>query len=156
MPIVEHPTDVNKIQETLRNRGHYRGKIDGVFGLRTRASIREFQKAENLPVTGHLDAQTAGKLGVTPEERGEAGYETPAGKPSAGIKWTGRPSKPRRNAVKKIASPGDRAEREKHFKLRTTTARNSLSSFQWRSKANKASRQLYFKPSSPLYCWVIP
>ena len=76
VPVVEHPTDVNKIQETLRDRGHYRGKIDGVFGLRTRASIRGFQKAENLPVTGHLDAQTAGRLGVSPEEREHAGYET--------------------------------------------------------------------------------
>jgi hypothetical protein len=113
VPVVEHRTDVNKIQETLRNKGHYRGKIDGVFSLRTRASIRGFQKAENLPVTGHLDAQTAGKLGVTPEKREPAGYETSRGKPSAGIKWARRPSKPRRNSVKELASPGDRANREK-------------------------------------------
>jgi peptidoglycan hydrolase-like protein with peptidoglycan-binding domain len=83
--VAGHPTDVSKMQETLRNKGHYRGKIDGVFGLRTRASIRAYQKAENLPVTGQLDTQTAGKLGVSPEDRKEIDREAAKGKPSAGI-----------------------------------------------------------------------
>jgi peptidoglycan hydrolase-like protein with peptidoglycan-binding domain len=83
--------DVRGMQQTLQDEGHYRGKIDGLFGLRTRASIRGFQKAEKLPVTGQLDAQTAGKLGVRPEVREETGYETPQDKPSAGIKRTKAP-----------------------------------------------------------------
>ena len=70
----------------LQDEGHYRGKIDGMFGLRTRASIRGFQKAEHLPVTGQLDVQTASKLGVRPESRGDTGDET-QDKPSAGITW---------------------------------------------------------------------
>src|ERR1700738_2197728 len=49
-----------------------RGEVDGVSGLRTWASIRGFQKAENLPVTGQLDPQTAAKLGVRPEGRAES------------------------------------------------------------------------------------
>jgi len=83
-------------------------KVDGALGLRTRASIREFQRAENLPVTGQLDVQTAGKLGVTPEVRTETIYETTKDKPSAGIKWTKdsrRPSKTRRLAVKRVVAP---------------------------------------------------
>jgi peptidoglycan hydrolase-like protein with peptidoglycan-binding domain len=98
-----HPNDINKVQQTLLDKGHYRGKVDGVFGLRTRASIRAYQKAENLLVTGQLDNQTAGKLGVTPEGRDGAGYETPHGKPSAGIKWTKgsrRSGRTRPNAAK--------------------------------------------------------
>jgi len=87
VPAVELGNDVRKMQQTLRDKGHYRGDIDGVFGLRTRASIRGLQKAENLPVTGQLDAETAGKLGVRPEVRAETGYETTQDKPSAGIKW---------------------------------------------------------------------
>jgi peptidoglycan hydrolase-like protein with peptidoglycan-binding domain len=57
---VEDRNDIKKLQETLRDNGHYRGEVDGVLGLRTRASIRTYQRAENLPVTGELDAETAG------------------------------------------------------------------------------------------------
>lgn len=96
MPSVAHPGDVKKMQETLKGKGHYRWEVDGVFGLRTRASIRRFQEIENMPVTGQLDAQTAVKLGVRPERRERVGYETTQGKPSAGIKrarGAGRSSK---------------------------------------------------------------
>lgn len=79
--------DVREVQQTLQDEGHYRGKVDGVFGLRTRASVRAYQKAENLPVTGQLDAQTATRLGVRPEARQDASYEATQDKPSAGIKW---------------------------------------------------------------------
>jgi peptidoglycan hydrolase-like protein with peptidoglycan-binding domain len=106
VPAVWYGNDVKKMQQTLQDKGQYRGEVDGVFGLRTRASIRGFQKAENLPVTGQLDAQTAGKLGVTPEVREETGYETPQDKPSAGIKWTKgsrRTSKTLRKPVKRLA-----------------------------------------------------
>jgi peptidoglycan hydrolase-like protein with peptidoglycan-binding domain len=100
-----HPNDAIKMRQNLQDKGHYRGKVEGVFDPRTRASIRAYQKAENLPVTGQLDTQTAGKLG-TAEVRDEAGYETPQGKPSAGIqraKDSGRTRKTPRKAVKTVA-----------------------------------------------------
>jgi peptidoglycan hydrolase-like protein with peptidoglycan-binding domain len=78
-------TDVQGMQRNLQDRGLYQGKIDGVFGLRTRASIREFQKAQNLAVTGQLDVQTAGRLGVRPGSRSDAVNDTTQDKPSAGI-----------------------------------------------------------------------
>jgi len=102
MPAVVYGNDVKKMQQALYDRGHYRGKVDGVIGLRTRASIRSFQKAENLPVTGQFDTQTAGKLGVRPgsirsrfdgagqnmvEARERPGHEPSKAKPSAGTKW---------------------------------------------------------------------
>jgi peptidoglycan hydrolase-like protein with peptidoglycan-binding domain len=109
--------DVKKMQQILRDKGHYRGEVDGVSGLRTWASIRGFQKAENLPVTGRLDPQTAAKLGVRPEGRAETRYETTKGKPSAGIKWvkgSGRKNKTIRKAVKTVAAPeSDRGSRDK-------------------------------------------
>jgi len=98
--------DVKKIQEALQDNGQYGAKVDGVLGLRTRASIREFQRAENLPVTGQLDTETAGKLGVRPEGREETGYVATQGKPSAGIKWdegSRRRSKTLPKAVKRPA-----------------------------------------------------
>jgi peptidoglycan hydrolase-like protein with peptidoglycan-binding domain len=63
-PALVQTNDVIKMQQALQDRGYYHGKVDGVMGLRTRASIREFQKAENLPVTGETDLKTARKLGV--------------------------------------------------------------------------------------------
>ncbi|MGD1082442.1 MAG: peptidoglycan-binding domain-containing protein [Candidatus Sulfotelmatobacter sp.] len=117
VPALGRGNDVRKMQQTLRDKGHYRGDVDGVLGLRTRASIRGFQKAENLPITGQLDTQTAGKLGVGPEGRNETGYGTAQGKPSAGIKWTkgsARASKTLRKAVQKVVAPeSGRANREK-------------------------------------------
>jgi peptidoglycan hydrolase-like protein with peptidoglycan-binding domain len=91
-----YPNDVKKMQQALRDNGHYRGEVDGVFGLRTRASLRGFQKAEHLPASGQLDASTAVKLGVRLEVREETGYGTTQAKPSAGTKWgqgSGRTSK---------------------------------------------------------------
>jgi peptidoglycan hydrolase-like protein with peptidoglycan-binding domain len=100
--------DVEQMQETLQNQGHYRGKVDGVFGLRTRASIRGFQKAENLPVTGQLDPQKAGKLGISPENREQTGYEPTKGKPSPSIKWSrglGPTGKTFQKKLKTVAVP---------------------------------------------------
>lgn len=83
--------DVKTVQQALADQGHYRGKVDGTFGLRTRASVREYQKAENFPITGHVDVQTAARLGVRPESTWgnsqssgrQVGHQD---KPSAGIR----------------------------------------------------------------------
>jgi peptidoglycan hydrolase-like protein with peptidoglycan-binding domain len=119
MPAVAQRDDVKKIQEALQDNGQYGGKVDGVLGLRTRASIRGFQKAENLPITGQLDSETAGKLGVRPESREEAAHEVTQGKPSAGIKWGGslrRTSKTPRKAIDILTRTVPPAYRESESK----------------------------------------
>jgi peptidoglycan hydrolase-like protein with peptidoglycan-binding domain len=124
--------EITKMQETLRTKGHYQGKVDGILGLRTRASLRAYQKAENLLVTGQVDTPTANRLGVRPElswgdsqsASREVGHssdgasgETKKDKPSAGIKWakgSGRTRKTPRKAVKTVAAPeSGRGGREK-------------------------------------------
>jgi peptidoglycan hydrolase-like protein with peptidoglycan-binding domain len=124
-PAVRNRNDVRKMQQTLQDKGHYRGEVDGVFGLRTQASIRGFQKAENLPVTGQLDTQTADKLGVSPEGREDTGDETTKSKPSAGIKWakgSRRTGKPLRKPVKTAADPeSGRRSREKALQAENDT-----------------------------------
>jgi len=124
--------DVAKVQKSLTDKGFYSGNVDGVLGPRTRSGIREYQKSENLPVTGHLDAETAGKLGVGPESIGgtfkgagkevaegskEAGHEVTEGKPLAAGKefgkGVGRASEKVGKGVKKaVTLDSDRGDRE--------------------------------------------
>ncbi|HWY57257.1 MAG TPA: peptidoglycan-binding domain-containing protein [Terriglobales bacterium] len=127
LPAVGHGSDAKKVQQSLRDKGHYQGDIDGVFGLRTRASIRGFQKAENLPATGQLDTGTADRLGVTPEDH-KTGYQITQDKPSAGIqlvRGSRRANKTPRKAVNTVADPESRrggpektlqAENENHHR----------------------------------------
>ena len=96
MPAFVIKNEIKKIQGLLRDKGHYRGKVDGVVGLKTRASIRAYQKAENIPVTGQVDTRTADGLGVRPESIWGNSKSTGGGttdgkikrsKPSAAIGW---------------------------------------------------------------------
>jgi peptidoglycan hydrolase-like protein with peptidoglycan-binding domain len=125
--------DIKKVQETLHDKGYYNGKVDGIIGPQTRAGIRQYQKSEKLPVTGHLDAETSGKLGVGPESVGgsfksagqevgeggeEVGHEMKKGKPVAAGKEMGksigRAGKSVGEGVKEAVSPeSDRGDREK-------------------------------------------
>jgi peptidoglycan hydrolase-like protein with peptidoglycan-binding domain len=56
--------EVKKVQEALKAKGEDPGTIDGIMGKKTHAAIRAFQKANALKVTGSLDQETSGKLGV--------------------------------------------------------------------------------------------
>ncbi len=132
-PAVLPHDDIKKLQESLRDKGYYSGQVDGVLGPRTRAAIRRYQKSENPPVTGRLDAQTAGKLGVGPESTGgsfkgvgqevgeggeQLGHEMKQGKPIAAGKemgkGIGRGGKKFGHAIKKAVSPeSDRGDAEK-------------------------------------------
>ena len=120
--LAAHANNLKQMQQTLHDKGHYRGKVDGAFGLRTRASIRAYQKAENLPITGQVDFRTADRLGVRPESswgsfKGEqkvgdrsdrAGGEIKRGKPSAGIRRAQRrASNPWRKEVSRAAAAED-------------------------------------------------
>ncbi|MGA2986163.1 MAG: peptidoglycan-binding domain-containing protein [Terriglobia bacterium] len=125
--------NVKKVQETLRDKGYNPGPIDGVMGAQTRAAIRQYQTAENLPVTGHLDDETAGKLGVGHESAegdfkgagkdvgrgGEGvGHEMKEGKPIAAGKdlgeGVGKGGKKIGEGVKKAVSPhSDSSDPEK-------------------------------------------
>ena len=132
-PALMHQDNIKKLQESLRDKGYYSGQVDGVLGPQTRAGIRQYQESENLPVTGNLDGETAGKLGVGQESIGgsfkgagqevgkggaEMGHEMKQGKPVAAGKEMGKSLGRAGNkvgqAVKKAVSPeSDRGDREK-------------------------------------------
>lgn len=54
---------VTEVQQALKTAGHDPGKIDGVLGARTMASIEAYQRAHDL-AHGGLTLQTLAKLGV--------------------------------------------------------------------------------------------
>ena len=56
--------DVRKAQTALKAKGLNPGE-DGRMDAKTQQALREFQKSNNLPMTGVLDDKTAEKLGVS-------------------------------------------------------------------------------------------
>jgi hypothetical protein len=78
--------DIKKAKEALKAKGLNPGPMDGTLDSKTQQALRDFQKANKLPVTGVLDHQTAEKLGVTLgkgsiPERGPAGSSLPKDSP---------------------------------------------------------------------------
>lgn len=57
--------NIRKAQEALRAKGLNPGSVSGTMDAKTQQALRDFQKANNLPVTGVLDQRTAQQLGVT-------------------------------------------------------------------------------------------
>lgn len=57
-------THVAAAQQALQKEGLNPGPIDGYMGPRTSAAVREFQQKQQLQVTGQLDPETLGRLGV--------------------------------------------------------------------------------------------
>lgn len=71
-------TDTRAAQEALKNQGFDPGPVDGHMGPRTRAAISDYQRRENLPVTGMLDDATMAKLNV----RSSRASDVPAASPT--------------------------------------------------------------------------
>jgi peptidoglycan hydrolase-like protein with peptidoglycan-binding domain len=75
--------DVRLAQEALQARGFDAGQPDGVMGPQTAGALRDFQRSNNLPVTGRLDGRTMQALNVS----GGAGNAT------AATPWGGGPAR---------------------------------------------------------------
>jgi peptidoglycan hydrolase-like protein with peptidoglycan-binding domain len=56
--------DIRRAQEALKGKGFDPGAISGRIRARTEEALRQFQKANDLPITGVLDQKTADKLGI--------------------------------------------------------------------------------------------
>jgi hypothetical protein len=64
MPAEDKMSAANRrdVQNALHQRGYYRGAADGIFGPRTRAAIRRFQRSIGAKTTGYLTAAEASRL----------------------------------------------------------------------------------------------
>jgi len=75
-----HHGNVRDIQERLKDMGYDPGPIDGAMGPRTHAALKQFQQAQNLPVTGRPDPQTLSALKVS--DTGTSGTAGTRGAPA--------------------------------------------------------------------------
>lgn len=57
--------EVKKIQTILRDYGVYTGKVDGIYGTKTKNAVKSFQRYNGLTVDGIAGPQTLKKMGIT-------------------------------------------------------------------------------------------
>ncbi len=57
-------TEVKTVQTKLKKWGYYKGKVDGVYGWKTRSAVIAFQKKNRLKADGVVGAATSKALGI--------------------------------------------------------------------------------------------
>lgn len=55
---------VKKVQEKLEDNNFSVGSVDGIYGPKTRSALMDYQRSEDLEVTGRLNRETLDSLGV--------------------------------------------------------------------------------------------
>ena len=58
-------SEVTSIQNALKKQGYYTGAVDGIFGSKTLAAVKNFQRAKGLTVDGIVGPQTLKALGIS-------------------------------------------------------------------------------------------
>ena len=56
--------EVRQIQEKLKRWGYYNGTVDGIFGSKTLAAVKSFQKKNGLTVDGIAGPKTLAAMGI--------------------------------------------------------------------------------------------
>ncbi len=79
---------VKAIQEALKTKGFDPGTADGVVGPKTNQALREFQKSNNLQVTGRIDDKTASALGVEAGTMGSSSSSSMGKESTSGSRGT--------------------------------------------------------------------
>ncbi len=64
---------VKEIQTRLKNWGYYSGTVDGIFGSKTEAAVKYFQRKNGLQQDGVVGNLTLAALGITPSDSGNGG-----------------------------------------------------------------------------------
>ncbi len=57
-------SEVRQIQEKLKRWGYYSGSVDGIYGSKTEAAVRSFQKKNGLTVDGIAGKKTLAAMGI--------------------------------------------------------------------------------------------
>lgn len=56
---------VKTIQTKLKNWGYYTGSVDGIYGSKTTAAVKYFQRSNGLTADGIVGSKTAAAMGIT-------------------------------------------------------------------------------------------
>lgn len=83
---------VKAIQEALKTKGFDPGAADGVIGPKTNQALRDFQKSQNLQVTGRIDEKTSSALGVDAASMGSSSPTSSGKESTSGSRGTGSKS----------------------------------------------------------------
>lgn len=59
---LKHKGDAKRVQQALAAQGLYKGKIDGIWGKRSKAALSRFRASMALPATPHWDSATQAAL----------------------------------------------------------------------------------------------
>lgn len=62
--------EVTSIQNVLKKKGYYTGAVDGIFGSKTLAAVKKFQKDAGLTVDGIAGPKTLKALGISSTNSG--------------------------------------------------------------------------------------
>lgn len=65
---------VKTVQQKLKNWGYYTGAVDGIFGAKTTAAVKLFQKKNGLTADGIVGAKTLAALGISSGTSSSSSY----------------------------------------------------------------------------------
>jgi peptidoglycan hydrolase-like protein with peptidoglycan-binding domain len=95
-------SQVEKIQQSLDDKGFKSGQVDGKWGPLTMSALKDFQKSQNISSTGDLDGQTIAALGLNSSDFGLSGSQPETtGQAPTGGNPSGGNSGPDQNGSKK-------------------------------------------------------
>lgn len=69
-------TLVSRLQTKLKNWGYYTGAVDGIYGSKTVAAVKYFQRTNGLTADGIVGAKTAAAMGITLSGGSSSGYNS--------------------------------------------------------------------------------
>jgi N-acetylmuramoyl-L-alanine amidase len=69
-------SEVREIQTRLINWGYMNGKVDGIFGTKTKAGVEYFQRKNGLAVDGIAGKKTLAALGINSSSGSTGGYSS--------------------------------------------------------------------------------
>ena len=58
-------SDIKLVQQKLKNWGYYTGAVDGIYGAKTTAAVKLFQKRNGLVVDGIVGNKTLAAMGIS-------------------------------------------------------------------------------------------